>query len=112
MVCIVSSDQSYWHLTRIPNKLISRNILTDPADSESLAGNYVTSLFEAHDGTIWIGTYGNGICKYTENENGGSFINYTQQNGLCNNVAYGIEEDTEGNLWISTDNGLSKFDPV
>ena len=86
--------------------------LTDPADSESLAGNYVTSLFEAHDGTIWIGTYGNGICKYSENENGGSFINYTQQNGLCNNVAYGIEEDTEGNLWISTDNGLSKFDPV
>ena len=86
--------------------------LTDPADSESLAGNYVTSLFEAHDGTIWIGTYGNGICKYTENENGSSFINYTQQNGLCNNVAYGIEEDTEGNLWISTDNGLSKFDLV
>ncbi|WP_163324731.1 hybrid sensor histidine kinase/response regulator transcription factor [Draconibacterium mangrovi] len=86
--------------------------LTDPADPESLAGNYVISFCEAHDGTIWIGTYGNGICKYIENGNGGSFINYNQQNGLCNNVAYGIEEDVEGNLWISTDNGLSKFDPV
>ncbi|WP_319479959.1 two-component regulator propeller domain-containing protein [uncultured Draconibacterium sp.] len=86
--------------------------LPDPADSVSLAGNYVTSLFEAHDGNIWIGTYGDGICKYTENENSGGFISFNQQDGLCNNVAYGIEEDAEGNLWISTDNGLSRFDPI
>ena len=54
--------------------------LTDPSDSASLAGNYVTSFFEAHDGTIWIGTYGNGICKYTENGNGGGFVSYNEQN--------------------------------
>ncbi|WP_321370016.1 two-component regulator propeller domain-containing protein [uncultured Draconibacterium sp.] len=85
--------------------------ITNPEDSASIAGNYVISLFEAHDGTIWFGTYGNGICKYTEKGNGG-FINYNEQNGLCNNVAYAIEEDAQGNLWISTDNGLSKFDPI
>ncbi|WP_319591795.1 two-component regulator propeller domain-containing protein [uncultured Draconibacterium sp.] len=82
--------------------------VSSPTDSSSLKGNYVISLFESHDGTIWIGTYGNGICKYTEN---GGFINYTEQDGLCNNVTYSIEEDAQGNLWISTDNGLSRFDP-
>ena len=87
-----------------------KKFVNDPSDSTSLKGNYIISLFEAHDGTIWIGTYGNGICKYSEKGNGG-FTNYNEQNGLCNNVAYGIEEDTQGNLWISTDNGLSKFNP-
>ncbi|MDX8337760.1 two-component regulator propeller domain-containing protein [Draconibacterium sp. IB214405] len=84
--------------------------VTNPADSASIPGNYVISLFEGHDGTVWLGTYGNGICKFTEGENGG-FVTYNEQNGLCNNVAYGIEEDAQGNLWISTDNGLSKFSP-
>ncbi|MBN2596839.1 two-component regulator propeller domain-containing protein [Labilibaculum sp.] len=78
----------------------------------SLPGNYIISLFESKDGTIWIGTYGNGICKYTIDNNGKfQFITYNDQNGLCNNVTYAIEEDKQGNLWISTDNGLSKFNP-
>jgi signal transduction histidine kinase/ligand-binding sensor domain-containing protein/DNA-binding response OmpR family regulator len=90
------------------SKLPFEKFLHNPQDKQSLPGNYIISLFEAADGTIWMGTYGNGICQYNEN---GSFTNYTSQNGLCNNFAYGIEEDLDGNLWISTDNGLSKFNP-
>jgi len=80
-------------------------------DSVSLPGNYVISILETKNGNIWFGTYGNGICKYVENEGKGYFVNYTEEQGLCNNVAYAIEEDLQGNLWISTDNGLSKFNP-
>jgi signal transduction histidine kinase/ligand-binding sensor domain-containing protein/AraC-like DNA-binding protein len=77
----------------------------------SLAGNYVISLRETKAGTIWLGTYGNGICKYVEGSETGHFINYSEEDGLCNNFAYAIEEDLQGNLWISTDRGLSKFNP-
>lgn len=34
---------------------------------------------------------------------------YTSQQGLPSNVIRGIDEDTQGNLWISTDNGLCLF---
>ena len=80
-------------------------------DSLSLPGNYVISILETKNGNIWLGTYGNGICKYVENEGKGYFVNYSEEQGMCNNVAYAIEEDLHGNLWISTDKGLSKFNP-
>jgi Y_Y_Y domain/Two component regulator propeller len=76
-----------------------------------LPGNYVISILETKSGNIWLGTYGNGICKYVENEGKDYFVNYSEEQGMCNNVAYAIEEDLHGNLWISTDKGLSKFNP-
>ncbi|WP_346863669.1 two-component regulator propeller domain-containing protein [uncultured Draconibacterium sp.] len=81
-------------------------------DPGSLSGNYVISLLETKDGTIWIGTYGHGICKYQEKDGQDVFINYSEEQGLCNNVTYAMEEDRQGNLWISTDKGLSKFNPI
>jgi signal transduction histidine kinase len=49
-----------------------------------------------------------GLNRY--NKDTGIFKNYTTENGLVNNTIAGILEDSEGNLWISTYGGLSKFD--
>lgn len=82
------------------------------ADSLSIAGDYVISLLEDRKGNVWIGTYGNGICKAEVSAGGKvTFKTFTQANGLCNNVIYTMENDLDGNIWISTDKGLSKFNP-
>ena len=39
------------------------------------------------------------------------FKNYDESDGLANSFVYGIVEDGKGNLWLSTNNGLSRFDP-
>lgn len=85
--------------------------LNNPNDSTSVPGNYIISIYESDNGTIWFGTYGNGICKLEEQNGTARFVTYSEQEGLCNNVAYAFEEDADGNLWISTDNGLAKFNP-
>ncbi|MCP5102967.1 MAG: histidine kinase, partial [bacterium] len=36
---------------------------------------------------------------------------YTAQDGLPDNMIYGILEDSGGCLWLSTNKGLSRFDP-
>jgi signal transduction histidine kinase/ligand-binding sensor domain-containing protein/DNA-binding response OmpR family regulator len=87
-------------------------VFKETGNNLGLKGNYITTMIETEDNVIWIGTYGNGINKcYALPSGGYDFKNYSELNGLCNDVIYRIEEDGEGKLWISTDNGLARFDP-
>ena len=56
---------------------------------------------------MWIGTFG-GLNLF-DGEQG--FIRYTEDDGLLNVVINGILDDKNGNLWLSTDNGLFQFNP-
>ena len=66
----------------------------------------------ASDGTVWLGSYGNGIYRVTEGEGGSfTFKNYSSAEGLVNDGVKCILEDAGGHLWVSTENGLSMFSP-
>lgn len=41
-----------------------------------------------------------------------NFIHFTTLNGLSNNYISGIEEDSYGYMWISTNRGLNRFDGI
>jgi len=75
----------------------------------SLSNNVVQSILESSDGTLWVGTGGGGLNKFDKKNN--TFISFTQKDGLPNDVILGILEDKYKNLWLSTYNGLSKFNP-
>ena len=48
----------------------------------------------------------------TKDKNGRTvFVNYSRKDGLPNNGVRGIAEDKYGRLWITTNNGLSVFNP-
>lgn len=56
---------------------------------------------------LWIGTKGSGInCLDLRTE---SFSYTTSEQGLPNNVVYGILPDQSGHLWCSTNRGLAKL---
>ena len=72
----------------------------------------IVSIIQAKDGTIWLGSNGNGIYKTEESLSGDlSFRNISMRDGLISNVVRCIEEDEWGNIWISTGNGLSMLSP-
>lgn len=71
-----------------------------------------TCFYESSDGTIWIGSNGYGIYKYAEKDGESQFTSYTIEHGLINNNVRGVLEDRKGCIWISTNNGLSCFDPL
>lgn len=83
-----------------------------PDNTNSLSDNRIISLF-CNNNILWIGTYGKGLNKldlslYNDPESA-EFVKYTSLQGLANDVIYGIYGDDKDNLWMSTNNGLSKF---
>ncbi|GAA3979611.1 ligand-binding sensor domain-containing protein [Mucilaginibacter dorajii] len=59
---------------------------------------------------LWIGTGGAGIITY--NITNGTIRHLTAAEGLPNNTIYGILPDDIGDLWVSTNKGLSRFNPA
>ncbi len=85
------------------------NYKNDPSDLNSLSDNKISSIYEDKSGTIWIGTQEGGLNKFDRVN--GKFRHFKMEDGLPSDFVTGILEDDHGNLWISTTNGLSKFNP-
>jgi diguanylate cyclase (GGDEF)-like protein len=81
----------------------------DPYDPSSLSNNRIISINEDLSEMLWIGTYGGGFNKFDKKK--GIFKHYTKKDGLSNNTVYGILFDKSGNLWLSTNKGISRFNP-
>lgn len=74
--------------------------------------DWIFNLFESHDGTVWIGTMGNGVWRYTPST--GKYKRYvsgeTSRSGLRSNSISSFMEDSRGNVWVSTDRGgISRY---
>ncbi|MCP4400299.1 MAG: response regulator [bacterium] len=92
----------------------------DPGIPGTLSHDVVGPIYEDQSGTLWIGTFGGGLNKLVPSTSSGgegverahaTFIHYSRKDGLPSDVIYGITEDRQGNLWLSTNNGLSRFTP-
>ncbi len=82
----------------------------NPRISDCLSHNVVFQTFQFPGdtgGTLWIGTAGGGLNEL--NTRTGKIKYYTKLNGLANNEIYGILGDKKGNLWMSTNFGISEF---
>ncbi len=79
----------------------------NPNDPYSLSHNDIRAIHEDADGLLWIGTNGGGLNKLDRAS--GRFTAFTKAQGLPDDNIYGILEDDHNNLWISTNNGLCKF---
>jgi len=81
----------------------------NPKDPESLSHNKVMCIYEDRSGTLWMGTLGGGLNNFDPTRK--TFKHYKKKEGLLNEVVYGILEDNNGNLWLSTNLGLFVFNP-
>jgi DNA-binding CsgD family transcriptional regulator/streptogramin lyase len=80
-----------------------------PGSSNCLSHNIVISILEARSGMLWIGTLGGGLNGF--NPGMKIFTHYTIKDGLPSDIIYGILEDHQGNLWLSTNKGIARFNP-
>jgi len=85
---------------------------SDPGNLNLLSSNAIMSVLDdpaEPDRYLWVATNGNGLNRMDKLT--GNCRHYTKKNGLPDNVVYGILADTLGRLWLSTNFGLSCFNP-
>ncbi len=110
-----SSKHGLWLATN--NGLFLYNYATDKIERHGFdkkAGDIfitqdINSFYEAADGTAWVGTWQGGLSRYTVETK--KIKSYTRDNGLASMSVQGILADEKNNtLWLSTFEGLSRFD--
>ncbi|MBI2259616.1 MAG: hypothetical protein HYU67_12070 [Flavobacteriia bacterium] len=84
-----------------------------PSQYNSIIGkyskDYITSILQQEKNIFWMGTIGSGFLKL--NLNTSEVNSFTKKDGLPNNVVYSILKDKNNKLWMSTNKGISLFDP-
>lgn len=67
----------------------------------------INGMYEDQQGIIWLATAELGLLKWDIKKH--NFEKFNNENGLVTNLLYAILEDDYNNLWISSDNGLIRF---
>ncbi|MEM9328216.1 MAG: two-component regulator propeller domain-containing protein, partial [Bacteroidota bacterium] len=107
-LCRVTTEESTRHQPRFDR------FQTNPAHAAPISHNYILPIYESQSGVLWVGTLGGGLNRFLPGTEGSAegFRSYGESDGLPNNVIKAILEDENGHLWLSTNVGLSRFDPV
>ncbi|MEM8565983.1 MAG: ATP-binding protein [Bacteroidota bacterium] len=96
----IKAERSYWEKTR------ARQI-THWQNLQGLQSNYLWHVLEDKNGSIWVGTEGDGISRF----DGEYFHNYGVENGLTTGLVMRMAKDRLDNIWMSTfDAGFLKYD--
>lgn len=98
-----------------PDELIenSNSYIHYSQENGDLKSNDIRMITSDKSGNIWIAESGYGFCSavigksYDKIE----FTHYSTDNGLINSMVQAIKEDGNGLVWISTEYGLSCFNP-
>lgn len=91
-----------------PNDFYQYNL-----DNHALKSNEIKSIIQDKKGRIWIAESGIGFCvaNIKNDYKDISFTHYTVNDGLVHSVVQAFIEDDEGNIWVSTEYGISCFNP-
>jgi ligand-binding sensor domain-containing protein/signal transduction histidine kinase len=65
------------------------------------AANQIETLYEDHEGALWIGTNGGGLARLRD----GKFVTFSSAEGLAGEFVYTIMQDRTGDTWIGTSGG-------
>ncbi|MBP9932068.1 MAG: hypothetical protein KBF25_00145 [Chitinophagaceae bacterium] len=68
--------------------------------------NQIWRIFQDSKGKFWFGSNGRGVYYL----DGKELKQFTTTDGLVNDTIRGIQEDKDGNIYIETFKGISKFD--
>jgi len=80
------------------------------ADKLHCRSTWVYDVYQSRSGQYIYIASSEGLWQYSPAD--GSVSRFTTDDGLPNNIVYGVLEDNGGNLWCSTNSGLARISPA
>ncbi len=99
-----AGDGALWVATEVGLDRIEGTRAVPFAGRERLLGLDVLSLHLDAQGTLWVGTYGDGLFR----RDGDGWQQITTRDGLAGDIVYVMADDPSGDLWVGTRTGLSR----
>ena len=98
---------------KTPEEAKFHHFVRVPEDRNSLSNNDVHWIISTREKELYLATFGGGLNKLLslDREGNAKFKCYSVADGLPSDILLSIREDGKGNLWMSTENGISKFIP-
>ena len=70
----------------------------------------VSHIYEDKEKRFWLGTYLSGLFLFDRKT--GESKRFSEKGGLLDDDIEGLQEDADGNFWISCQRGFTRFDPA
>ena len=86
-----------------------KNYRHDELDPRSPADDRYIRVYVDTGGQVWFCGESAGICRYDPPMDG--FENFGADDNLPNGIYYGVLDDSAGNLWLSSNQGILKYNP-
>ena len=78
-------------------------------DISSIPSNDVLYIYNDSESNMWISSSGGGLSKIIDEGDSIKFKTFTTKEGLSSDFILSMIEDNHKNLWLATENGMSKF---
>lgn len=80
----------------------------DSSELNSLSSNVISRILIDQQQRLWVGTFGGGLNLYrVKSQDFLHFTSKTKNTALTNDTVNALFEDSEGKIWVATENGLN-----
>jgi len=109
----IGTDGGGLNLARADGTVV-RVFRNDPRNPASLPANTVYALAVDSQGRVWVGTDSGGLALVLGSSDAPDTIRFraiSREQGLTSDAIYGVLPDSAGEIWLSGNAGLMRFDP-
>ncbi|MBR6605059.1 MAG: response regulator [Prevotella sp.] len=105
----IASYNGLYMLDTSKDSISNNDFLCFNTDNSSMPFNEVKCMTYSSNGYLWTGGKGSGVvrCRFDNDMKKLAYTRITPKEGLANNSISSIIEDAKGNIWASTESGLS-----
>ncbi|NDV58610.1 two-component regulator propeller domain-containing protein [Bacteroides sp. 519] len=111
-ILVATDGSGVYKIDKVTNQLIDHYI-ADEDDDRSLSGNTASDIYVDERNGIWVSTYTHGVSYLAPENPDIEWVRHghNNQNSLISSHINTAIQDSEGDYWYGTNNGISLYQP-